>query len=1247
MQRYFWLLLLVGWLWPLPTKAQTIPTTVVLNEFLAIPSSGNEFVELYNPTATALDLSGWAVDDIEGGSSPKILPSATILAPNTWLVVSLSNVLNNSGDQVRLINPTGQIIDQYTYTSASLGLAWSRMPDGVGAWQTATTPTPGNANSGQVTPTAPPTSIVNPTSTTVSQVTPTSLPTSTATSVPTSSATALPSATNTATTVPSIVPSPSAVPSTTPIPSPALIRINELMAAPSTGKEWVELYNAGEQIVNLHGWQLDDAADGASPILLEVSLLPASWLVISMTNVYNNSGDDVRLFDTTGRLIDAFSYSATISNRTWARIPDGTGTWVANRAPSLDQSNPVDVPIVPNQARIMLNEIMSQPISGTDWVELYNLGPDPLDLKGWKIDDQLDAGGAAYTIQSSTIISPNTWLLIPLGTLLNAELDSVHLITAQGVVTDSFDYTSSLIERTWSRMPDGVATWQAASRATPAASNRQNLSLEPNQLVINEVLAWPTTGEEFVELYNAGATPIDLSGWWLDDQANAGGAAVRIVDDTIIAPRSWHTISSSSLFNDNGDLVRLLDYRLQEYAVWNYSSALQGLSAGRWPDGSQHWYNGMRASPNNRNRELAAMPTGLVINEISPFGQEWLELYSTNPQVIDLAGWSISDSSGTTIRLAANTQISQGQFLTITMSNLLNDSGDSVQLAMTDGRVVDQLSYTKPLANTTWSRIPDAGSWLNNAPATPNQPNRASQPTAVPATKTPKPTATSKPTTTPRATAKPKLSKAKPTTQPTIGLKTNYPQLQINEIMPAPRATDWNADGEHNSNDEWIELYNPNNYQVDLMGWQLDDQADAGSRPWRLPTGMSIAAHGYVVIFASQSKLSLTNTGEAVRLIQPNGVIADTISYAKLDVDQSWGRHPTSQQWQLFAQPSPNQANNSTQPTLAAKKISLREAQLAPIDSQVLVEGVVSAEINLFRQRAFYLQDPTAGMLVFISNKLALPALRQGMHLQIQATVGSYHQEPQLIVAEVVDLNIIKQQAALAIHTPNKLEQANLGQLVKLSLRAKQRNTDSLLVEFGSQQLQLRLAQGQTLPHIPTAMQLNVTGIVSRYDDVWRLQVRHVADLGLPQRLPTTSQPNLPKLWAWMLGLIGLGWLIRCYGFTGGIVPKRGVLAQAELMILGPSGLRPRNQAYKKPTFGLRCPQSRAKAWLLRQFRYKRACGKSRQSQAIFYRATVQSPQSLHRGGRCLCHHWLILRHNRCEQYIVVQTRPPDLVRRE
>ena len=37
--------------------------TIVINEIMPAPASGNEWVELYNPGTTPIDISGWKIDD--------------------------------------------------------------------------------------------------------------------------------------------------------------------------------------------------------------------------------------------------------------------------------------------------------------------------------------------------------------------------------------------------------------------------------------------------------------------------------------------------------------------------------------------------------------------------------------------------------------------------------------------------------------------------------------------------------------------------------------------------------------------------------------------------------------------------------------------------------------------------------------------------------------------------------------------------------------------------------------------------------------------------------------------------------------------------------------------------------------------------------------------------------------------------------------------------------------------------------
>ena len=117
---------------------------VIINEILADPPSGSagdanrdgatstsadEFVELYNPGADAVDLSGWSLaDDVKLRhlfSPSTIIPSSSFLvvfgggAPAItapWQVASSGTLsLNNGGDVVKLYNAQGELVTQVQY----------------------------------------------------------------------------------------------------------------------------------------------------------------------------------------------------------------------------------------------------------------------------------------------------------------------------------------------------------------------------------------------------------------------------------------------------------------------------------------------------------------------------------------------------------------------------------------------------------------------------------------------------------------------------------------------------------------------------------------------------------------------------------------------------------------------------------------------------------------------------------------------------------------------------------------------------------------------------------------------------------------------------------------------------------------------------------------------------------------------------------------------------------------------------
>lgn len=95
--------------------------------------------------------------------------------------------------------------------------------------------------------------------------------------------------------------------------------------------------------------------------------------------------------------------------------------------------------------------------------------------------------------------------------------------------------------------------------------------------------------------------------------------------------------------------------------------------------------------------------------------------------------------------------------------------------------------------------------------------------------------------------------------------------LIISEILPRPQ------DG---SSSEFIELYNRGSSMVNLYGWQLDDEYEKGSSPYKLDN-LVINSQSYLVINKSNSKISLNDSGDTVRLINPQNLEQAVVRYAE------------------------------------------------------------------------------------------------------------------------------------------------------------------------------------------------------------------------------------------------------------------------------------------------------------------------------------------------------------------------------
>src|SRR5574338_238667 len=130
----------------------TVTSHVVINEVFPSPSSGSEWVELYNPTASSVDLTGWSIND-DDGHSTAVNGS---IAAGSWATFDVTG-LNNTGDVVSL-NDGSTDVDTVTYPSVATDKSYARIYDGDETFETrASAAVSKNATNG----TAPVVAVVN------------------------------------------------------------------------------------------------------------------------------------------------------------------------------------------------------------------------------------------------------------------------------------------------------------------------------------------------------------------------------------------------------------------------------------------------------------------------------------------------------------------------------------------------------------------------------------------------------------------------------------------------------------------------------------------------------------------------------------------------------------------------------------------------------------------------------------------------------------------------------------------------------------------------------------------------------------------------------------------------------------------------------------------------------------------------------------------------------------------------------
>ncbi len=303
----------------------------------------------------------------------------------------------------------------------------------------------------------------------------------------------------------------------------------------------------------------------------------------------------------------------------------------------------------------------------------------------------------------------------------------------------------------------------------------------------------------------------------------------------------------------------------------------------------------------------------IIINEVAWIGtsnssnDEWIELKNVSSGIIDLSNWQLLDQ-GEQIKIIfpSTARLGAGQFLLLERTNeetVPNISADIIYV----GSLVNQNEGLRLFDNSCQLRDevfaqPDWPAGDNTSKRTMERKLDLTWQTSALINGTPKQensngyvvvnsggssnvSNTTTTVTTPTTTQT-------TTTTTTTTTKPNYAKILITEIKVAGLS----SDGKTNVYNEFIELYNPNNFEVNLTGWYLQKKTSQSNEfsslvPSDLFEGKIINSSGYFLISHSSStyqgiadildsNYSVTDNNTIV-LKNPNREIVDKVGFGE------------------------------------------------------------------------------------------------------------------------------------------------------------------------------------------------------------------------------------------------------------------------------------------------------------------------------------------------------------------------------